>query len=54
MAVRGFQVNISPSVLDDLRQRLERTRWPDEITGSQWEYGTNLAYLKELLPTINK
>jgi len=34
--------------LADLCERIERTRWPDEITGSGWEYGANLSYMKEL------
>jgi pimeloyl-ACP methyl ester carboxylesterase len=29
-------------------ERLAMTRWPDEIPGTGWEYGTNLVYLKEL------
>lgn len=49
MTVRAFRVSVPASVLDDLRERLERTRWPDEITDSGWDYGTNLAYLKELV-----
>ena len=44
-----FQVNINQEVLDDLQERLKRTRWPDEITGSGWDYGSNLAYIKELV-----
>jgi pimeloyl-ACP methyl ester carboxylesterase len=43
-----FEINISPSVLDDLKARIKNTRWTDEIAGSGWEYGTNLSYLKEL------
>ncbi|MDQ1383190.1 MAG: epoxide hydrolase, partial [Actinomycetota bacterium] len=35
-------------MLDDLRDRLARTRWPDQIPGSGWGYGTNLDYLQEL------
>lgn len=49
MTVRPFHVSVAASVLDDLRQRLARTRWPDEITGSEWDYGTNLDYLRELV-----
>ncbi len=30
------------------RERLGRTRWPDEITGSNWDYGTYLTWLKDL------
>lgn len=48
MQVEPFQVSISQDILDDLRYRLERTRWPDEIEGSGWRYGANLAYMKEL------
>ena len=44
-----FQVNINQEVLDDLQERLKNTRWPDEIPGSGWDYGSNLAYLKELV-----
>lgn len=48
-AVRPFRVDVPESTLDDLRERLKRTRYPDEIPGSNWDYGTNLAYLKELV-----
>jgi len=44
-----FQVNVPQEALDDLRDRLMRTRWPDEIRGGEWEYGSNLSYMKELL-----
>ncbi|HZO82610.1 MAG TPA: epoxide hydrolase [Candidatus Binataceae bacterium] len=44
-----FTINIPDAVLDDLRARLERTRLPDEIPGSEWDYGTNLAYLRGLI-----
>jgi pimeloyl-ACP methyl ester carboxylesterase len=37
-------------VLSDLRERLGRTRFPDEIPGSGWGYGTELAYMKQLVP----
>ena len=36
-------------VLDDLRQRLADTRWPDEIPNSGWDYGSNLDYVKGLV-----
>ncbi|HKE50011.1 MAG TPA: epoxide hydrolase, partial [Actinomycetes bacterium] len=34
--------------LDDLWERLDRTRWPDELPGAGWDYGVPLGYLKEL------
>ena len=43
-----FKINVEESVLIDLKQRLANTRWPGEITDSSWQYGSNLAYVKEL------
>ncbi len=48
MEVQTYKVDVTQDVLDDLKRRLERTRWPDEITNSGWDYGSNLAYVKEL------
>ena len=48
-AVVPFRINVSDAVLSDLKDRLGRTRFPSEIEGSGWDYGTNLAYLKELV-----
>ncbi len=44
-----FAVNISDETLSDLHQRLAETRWPDEVEGAGWAYGTNLDYLQELV-----
>ena len=41
-------INIDQSILDDLKNRISKTRWTDEIENSKWEYGTNKKYLKEL------
>lgn len=49
LEIEPFTVAIGDVVLDDLRERLRRTRWPDEPAGSGWEYGTNLGYLKDLM-----
>jgi len=46
--MKPFKIEIEPSQIEDLKLRLSNTRWPDEITNSGWDYGTNLAYLKEL------
>lgn len=48
MKPQPFQINVPQTVLDDLQERLARVRWPDEISGAAWDYGTNLEYLKEL------
>ena len=47
--IRPFEIAVPQSVLDDLQERLERTRFPDEIEGADWDYGANLAYMKELV-----
>ena len=49
MAVEAFTINIPQATLDDLHNRLAHTRWPDEIEGAEWAYGTNLDYLKSLV-----
>jgi pimeloyl-ACP methyl ester carboxylesterase len=48
-AIVPFKIQVPDAVLSDLRQRLARTRFPGEIAGSEWDYGTNLGYLKELV-----
>jgi pimeloyl-ACP methyl ester carboxylesterase len=48
-AVRPFKIDVPDSVLADLKDRLARTRLPDEIGGAGWDYGTPLAYLTELI-----
>ena len=49
MEVRPFTIAVADNVLDDLRQRLADTRWPDEIPNSGWDYGSNLSYIRELV-----
>ncbi len=49
MEIQPFTVQIPQADLDDLRDRLARTRWPDEVSGAAWDYGTNLAYLRTLV-----
>lgn len=44
-----FRVELPQPVLDDLNERLGRTRWPDAVAGAGWDYGTDLDYLGELV-----
>jgi epoxide hydrolase len=46
--IRAFSVEIPQADLEDLRDRLARTRWPDELPGMGWSRGVPLGYLKEL------
>ena len=48
-AIRPFEIAVPDAVLADLRDRLARTRLPDDLPGTEWDYGTNRAYLEELL-----
>jgi microsomal epoxide hydrolase len=44
-----FKIHVDDAVLDDLRQRLARCRFPDEVPDNRWRYGTELAYLRSLV-----
>ena len=46
--VRPFEINVPDEVLVDLDERLSRTRFPVQI-GESWKYGTDRAYLQELV-----
>src|SRR5918999_5389797 len=46
--IRPFRVEIPQAALSDLRQRLARTRFPDEIPGVGWSRGVPLDYLRGL------
>ena len=46
--VTPFRVDIPQEVLDDLRARLDGTRWPEAETVGDWSQGVPLAYLRGL------
>jgi pimeloyl-ACP methyl ester carboxylesterase len=46
---RPFTIQVADDVLADLRARLQRVRWPDEIPDAGWRYGTELSYMQELV-----
>jgi pimeloyl-ACP methyl ester carboxylesterase len=47
-AIRPFRIDISDSDLQDLRDRLARTRWTPEIPGQGWQRGVPVDYLRGL------
>ena len=49
MEIRPFTVDVPQATLDDLRARLARTRWPDEVEGAGWDYGASLPYLQAVV-----
>jgi epoxide hydrolase len=46
--VRPFRVETPEEALEDLRDRLARTRWPEAETVGDWSQGVPIAYAKEL------
>jgi epoxide hydrolase len=46
--VTPFRIAASAGALEDLRDRLRRTRWPEQETVSDWSQGVPLSYLREL------
>jgi pimeloyl-ACP methyl ester carboxylesterase len=47
--IAPFSIQIEEEILSDLRERILRTRWPDQAPGAAWDQGTDLNYLKQLL-----
>ena len=47
--IEPFQIDVSDAELEDLQRRLENIRWPPDSPGEPWSYGTDRAYLQELL-----
>jgi pimeloyl-ACP methyl ester carboxylesterase len=47
-AVVPFRIAIAEAELDDLRDRLHRTRWPEAETVDDWSQGIPVAYVQEL------
>jgi epoxide hydrolase len=46
--IRPFRVEIPQSALDDLHERLDRTRWPDELPDVGWAHGVPRGYMQDL------
>ena len=47
--IEPFKIAVEDGVLRDLKERLARTRWPDQIDGSGWEYGVPVAAMKDVV-----
>ena len=48
-AIVPFTIDVPDAVLEDLQDRLRAARFPDEIREADWDYGTSLSYLRELV-----
>ncbi len=49
MVINKFSVNISDTVLQDLKKRLESARFVEPISGTQFNYGFNSDYLRKVV-----
>ena len=47
--ITPFEIAVPDAAIADLQRRLRNTRLPDQIDNSSWEYGTDIAYLTELI-----
>jgi len=47
-SIKPFKIEVPDAVLKDLRKRLSKTRFPDQLEDVGWSHGTDLSYLKEL------
>jgi epoxide hydrolase len=46
--IRPYRVSVPQADIDDLRERLARTRWARDLPGTGWERGVPTGYLREL------
>jgi pimeloyl-ACP methyl ester carboxylesterase len=47
--IEPFRVDVDDAVLDDLRDRLASTRFPDAIPDTGWDYGAPIDEVRELV-----
>ena len=49
VTISPFQIEAPQEALDDLQDRLRRTRWPKQVSGTGWSRGVDLDYMKDLV-----
>ena len=49
LTIEPFTIDIPDADLDDLHERLARTRFPEQLPDAGWDYGTERGYLQELV-----
>lgn len=48
MKTTAFRIDVQQGVLDDLRRRVQATRWPDAPEGAGWSMGADASFMKRL------
>ena len=46
--IRPYRISVGDDVLDDLKSRLRRTRWPEAELVDDWSQGAPLKWIKEI------
>ena len=46
--IRPYRIDVPSAVLDDLKERLARTRWPEAETVDDWSQGVPLKWIEEV------
>jgi len=49
MQPEAFTLHVPDAAITDLRERLARTRFPDQAPGPPWAYGTDVSWMRELV-----
>ena len=47
--IRPYAIDVPQAQLDDLRDRLSRVRWTEELADTEWDYGMPVGYLQKLV-----
>ena len=47
--IEPYEIRVSDAAIEDLQRRLRTVRWPADTPGDAWAYGTDRAYLQELV-----
>ena len=48
MDISPYQISVSDEVLEDLHDRLAKTRWPEKELVEDWSQGIPLSYVQEM------
>jgi pimeloyl-ACP methyl ester carboxylesterase len=48
VTIKPFSPPCSAEAIEDLRDRLHRTRWPDDVSDSGWDYGVDPNFLRDV------
>ena len=46
---RPYTLDVPDEAIADLCERLGRSRFPDQVPGTPWAYGTDLGYMRQLV-----